>query len=182
MGLDLLVVTPIIIFLLLGFRDGTVRKLVAVVMAVLAMNLAKIYMGEVGKVLMEKAGVESVDAPTLGFLTVFCSLMLLQSLLYRLLARNYKIGGLVDRILGSVVGFFEGVIIVAAVAYALQLQGFPSQKTVRDARLYTPVASVGTTVLRIADVLAPQIDRHLKEMTQPSQPAIPGAAGRPKPR
>ena len=182
MGLDLLVVTPIIIFLLLGFRDGTVRKLVAVVMAVLAMNLAKIYMGDVGKVLMEKMEVESVDAPTLGFLTVFTSLMLLNSLLYRLLTRNYKIGGLVDRIIGSVVGFIEGVIIVAAVAFALQLQGFPSQKTVRDARLYTPVANVGTTILRIADVLAPEIDRHLKDMTQPSQPALPGAAGRPQPR
>jgi len=182
MGLDLLVVTPIIIFLLLGFRDGTVRKLVAVVMAILAMNLAKIYMADTGKVLMEKLQVESVDAPTLGFLTVFFSLMLMQSLLYKLLARGYKIGGVVDRVLGTVVGFAEGVIIVSAVAYALQLQGFPSQKTLRDVRLYTPVASVGTTILKIADVLAPQIDRHLKEMTQPSRPAVPGAAGRPQPR
>ncbi len=66
MGLDLLVVTPIIITLLLGFRDGTVRKLVAVIMAVISMNLAKIYMGDVGKVLMERFQIESADAPTLG--------------------------------------------------------------------------------------------------------------------
>lgn len=182
MGLDLLVVTPIIITLLLGFRDGTVRKLVSVLMAVLSMNLAKIYMGDVGKVLMERFEIESADAPTLGFLTVFFALMLMQSLLYRLLARNYKIGGMVDRILGSVVGFVQGVVVVAAVAYALQLQGFPSQKTVRDARLYTPVANVGTAILRIADVVAPQIDQRLKELTQPSQPSMPGAAGRPQPR
>jgi len=155
---------------------------VAVVMAVLSMNLAKIYMGDVGKTLMESFEVESADAPTFGFLLIFFALMLMQTLLYRLLARNYKIGGIVDRILGSVVGFAQGVIVVAAVAYALQLQGFPSQKTVRDARLYTPVANVGTMVLRIADVLAPQIDQHLKELTQPSQPALPGAAGRPQPR
>jgi|WetSurSiteA1Bulk_404760.scaffolds.fasta_scaffold30989_2 uncharacterized membrane protein required for colicin V production len=181
MGLDLLVVTPIIIALLLGFRDGTVRKLVSVLMAILSMNLAKIYMGDVGKVLMEKVQIESADAPTLGFLTIFFTLMLMQSLLYRLLARNYKIGGMVDRILGSAVGFVQGVIVVAAVAYALQLQGFPSQKTVRDARLYTPVASVGPMILRIADVLAPAIDQHLRELTQPSQPSMPGAAGRPQP-
>jgi uncharacterized membrane protein required for colicin V production len=182
MGLDLLVVTPIIITLLLGFRDGTVRKLVSVLMAVLSMNLAKIYMGDVGKVLMERFEIESADAPTLGFLTVFFALMLMQSLLYRLLARNYKIGGMVDRILGSVVGFVQGVVVVAAVAYALQLQGFPSQKTVRDARLYTPVANVGTAILRIADVVAPQIDQRLRELTQPSQPSMPGGAGRPQPR
>ena len=57
------------------------------------------------------------DAPIYGFLVIFLGLFVLQGLVYRIVAKNYKIGGFADRIGGIVLGFIEGVIFVSSTAF-----------------------------------------------------------------
>jgi len=179
MGLDLLIVTPIIIFTLLGFRDGIVRKIVGVAMTIAALITAKLFMGDAGGVFVEDFGSDPADAPTYGFLFIFFLILLLQSLLYRLLARGYRIGGITDRILGSVIGFAQGILVVSSVLVPLTLQGFPSQRTKHDSRLYKPIVNIAPRILDAAEAAATD---KIEELTKPVSPSMPAPAPRPQPR
>lgn len=179
MGLDLLIVTPIIIFTLLGFRDGIVRKIVGVIMTILALIAAKLFMADTGRIFVEDFGADPVDAPTYGFLFVFFIILLMQSLLYRLLARGYRIGGITDRILGSVIGFVQGVLIVSSFLVPLTLQDFPSQRTRNDSRLYKPVVNIAPRILDAAEAMASE---RIEELTKPVSPTMPAPVPRPQPR
>ena len=93
MLLDILIGVPILIFILLGLRDGVVRKFVAIIVLIAGLILGQNYMHAVGKFLIGQEGASSSDAPMYGFLIIFLGLFIVQALLYKIITRSYKIGG-----------------------------------------------------------------------------------------
>lgn len=167
MGLDLLIVTPVIILSLLGFRDGMVRKLVSVVMMIIAMVVAQTYRADVGKMLGELFGIDVSFAPTMGFLTIFFGIVFVQSLLYRLLTANYKIGGIADRSLGSILGFFQGMLLVSVLLMIFALEDVPSKQAKMDSRLYKSVVNIAPQIMDFASSLIPEATQRIDELTRP---------------
>ncbi len=169
MGLDLLIAMPIIIFSLIGFRDGLVKKLVAIIMMVLGLVAAQTYRADVGRMIAEFIGIYNNTFATLGFLTIFIGVVTLQALLYRILTANYKIGGVADRSLGGILGFVQGMIFISVILMVYSVEGIPSQQVKRDSRFYSLVINIAPQILDATSGIVPEFKDRLDELTKPSE-------------
>jgi uncharacterized membrane protein required for colicin V production len=142
-----------ILFTALGFRDGIVRKAVAIVVIIAGLILGQLFMRDVGNFFAGNGWVESSSATTDGFLIIFLGLVLIQGLLYRLLTGCYKIGGIADRICGSILGFMEGMLFLSCIFYIFTFSGFPDREMSRDTRLYKPVVNIAPQILDLTSSL-----------------------------
>lgn len=167
MLLDFLFAFPIIISGLLGFRDGLVRKLVAIAVIVGGMFISQIFMKDVADLLVKHISTDKSTAPLTAYFMIFFTLILLQSLLYRLLAGGYKIGGIADRIIGCALGLFEASLILSVVLVMFSLRGIPERKTVRDSRAYATLISIAPLITDFATNIVPEAQESFEKITKP---------------
>lgn len=171
MTMDFLFLLPLIFFAMLGFRDGIVRKLTAIGTIIVAMFVAQFLQNDLAKVLRDHAGVEPADAPLRAYFLIFFSLLFIQALLYRVLAKAYKIGGIVDRVIGAALGLLEGGLILSVILVMLSLQGIPDRRTVRDSRLYGTLVSLAPMITDLASTALPEAKESLEKLTSPAPEA-----------
>ncbi len=147
MGLDLLFAAWLIIAGLLGFRDGSVRKLTSLVMTGVALFVGHIFMRDVGNVFVELLDAGPSSGPMLGFLAIFISIVLVQAIVYKLATDAFKIGGLADRTAGAILGVFQGILFLSAVLYIFSFSGIPSKSTRQYSKIYRSVVNVAPQLL-----------------------------------
>ncbi|MBI4428541.1 MAG: CvpA family protein [Ignavibacteriales bacterium] len=147
MILDFLIMPPIILTTMLGLRDGIVRKGVAILATVAALYFGQVFMHQAGSFYIENFEVEQSSAPVYGFMSVFSLVLVIQSLFYHLVTKNYKMGGIIDRVGGSFLGFVQGIIFMSCLLWIFSLQGVPSPKTAKQSELYRPVVNVAPQIL-----------------------------------
>jgi membrane protein required for colicin V production len=164
MLLDLLIGIPILFFILIGFRDGIVRKLVAIVVLIAALVLAQIYMRDVGNLIAGNKSVDKESSSTYGFLIIYFGLFIIQSLFYKFVTKSYKIGGFSDRIGGLVLGFFEGALIVSSLLYIFAFSNTPSYRTKHDSRFYKSVVNIAPVILDFTSTSGPEAIEKIKEI------------------
>jgi uncharacterized membrane protein required for colicin V production len=167
MLLDILIFTPTLLFILLGVRDGTVRKLVAIVVLIAGLILAQMYMRDLGNIIVGRGGIDAEEAPTYGFLIIFFGLFILQALLYKIITKSYKIGGIPDRIGGTVLGFIEGAIFVSSLLFIFAMSGFPDRQTKRDSSFYKPIVNIAPQILDLTSTVGPEVLEKFKEIGTP---------------
>jgi uncharacterized membrane protein required for colicin V production len=161
MLLDILIFVPILMCILFGFRDGIVRKLVAIVVLIAGLILGQIYMRDVENLI---GGHGHEDAPTNGFLIIFFGLLIVQGVLYRILAKNYKIGGFADRMGGLVLGFIEGALFVSSLLFIFAMSDFPDKNNKRDSQFYKSVVNIAPQILDYSSSLGSDSFDKLKEV------------------
>lgn len=166
MFVDFAIVLPIIFGGLLGFRDGSVRKIVSILVTFGAMFIAKLFMYDAGNVLAEQLHTDRGWAPLHAYLIIFFCILALQSLLYRVITGNYKIGGLADRITGSALGAIHTALVVSVVLAVFEIKGFPSERTVRESRAYTPVRNVASALLNLVTQTVPQVSDTIEKLKE----------------
>jgi len=147
MGLDILIFVPVLTCILLGLRDGSIRKLVAIVMMIAGLFLGQIYMHDVGNLIFKKG---QENASMYSFLIIFIGIVILQSLIYKFIVKSFKYGGFVDRTFGAILGFIEGVLFVSTLLLIFSQSGFPSRDFKRGASFYTPIVNIAPQILDIA--------------------------------
>jgi len=172
MIIDLLILFPLLGFGALGYRDASVRKLVAIAFCIIAMFVAQLTMHDVGEFMVKLLHVQPAVAPERAFFWVFVMILLLQAILYRFVIHNYKIGGIIDRIVGIVLGLAEGLLIISVIILILTMQGPPSRRTLWDSRLYHPVASVAPRVMDFFSTLLPRAEESIQKLTSPGQEKV----------
>jgi uncharacterized membrane protein required for colicin V production len=165
--LDLLLIAPLILYTLLGLRDGLVRKLVSIGAIVVALFLAQAFMHDAGEWMVDNIGTSPSNAPTLGFLSIFCCITLFVSTIYRLTSGNYKIGGVPDKVLGAILGFVQGALLASSLLLILAFQGFPSRATIRDSRLYKPIVNIAPQILDLGAEIGPGAMKNIENLTKP---------------
>jgi uncharacterized membrane protein required for colicin V production len=167
MLLDILIFVPLLLYILLGMRDGIVRKLVAIIMLIAGLILGQIYMRDVGAMIAGHGKIDSEEAPTYGFLIIFFGIFILQSLLYKVITKNYKIGGIPDRIGGIVFGFIEGSIFVSSLLFIFAMSGFPDRQTKRDSSFYKSFVNIAPQILDLTSTVGPEVLDKFKEIGTP---------------
>jgi len=167
MLLDILIGGPILFFILLGVRDGIVRKLVAIIALVAGLILGHIFMRDVGNFLASRGGISHENSPVDGFLVIFFGLFIIQSLLYKILTKNYKIGGISDRIGGIIMGFIEGTLFVSSLLYIFAMSDFPDYQTKRYSSFYKSVVNIAPQILDMTTTVGPDMLDKLKEVGTP---------------
>lgn len=166
MILDFVLVAPLILFGLLGFKDGIVRKAAGIGTAIAAMFVAHSFMQDVGQFFVEHLSSSPSSAPLLGFFAIFFSLVLLESLLYRV-AGAYRFGGLADRIIGTALGLLQGALIISIVLAMLATQGTPSRRAAQDSRFYTALANLAPQMMDFTTTIWPGALEKLEEGAAP---------------
>jgi uncharacterized membrane protein required for colicin V production len=167
MIIDLVILLPWVGFGVLGFRDASVRKLTAIVVSIIALFVGQLLMHDVGNLFKSQLHVQPADAPMLAFLAIFFFMFFLQSILYRFLTGNYKIGGIVDRICGVVLGLVEGAVVISIIIFILTMQGPPSRRTLWDSRLYHPTASIAPRIMDFFSSMVSTANESVKDLTSP---------------
>ena len=147
MGLDLLLASWLIIAGLLGFRDGSVRKLTSLVMTGVALFVGHMLMRSVGDVFIETLSVGDATGPMMGFLAVFVGIVLVQSIVYKIATESYKIGGLADMVAGSFLGLFQGMLFLSSLLFILSFAGVPSKSTKEYSKIYRSVVNIAPQLL-----------------------------------
>jgi uncharacterized membrane protein required for colicin V production len=171
--LDIILLFPLIGFAVLGFRDGSARKLVAIAVIILGMFLGQQFMHDLGKFLVDKFNFQPATAPITAFLMIFLILFMLQLVLYRILTGNYKFavegaGAMVDRIIAVPLGLAEGVIFLSVIIFLMVMQdGPPRSQTTRESRLYTPVATVAPQIMDLFSTALPAAKEALDNVAAP---------------
>ncbi len=165
MIVDLFIIFPVITFAALGLRDGMVKKGIALGVTMVALVVAHLVMNEMATFYVEEFGTEQSDAVLYGYFTVFFGLIILQSIIFRLTAHDYKIGGIADRIVGSFFGFLQGLFIMSAIFMLLALQRIPSRPYRVDSRLYSTIANIAPQFLDFTLTTVPVTTEEIKEKT-----------------
>lgn len=173
MVIDLLIIFPIVALSILGFRDGLVKKGIALVVTFLAMVVAQLLLDDMARFFVEEFDVTPGEAPIYGYFTVFFGLIFLQSLTYRLAGQGYKIGGIADRAVGSVFGILQGLLIMSVIFMMLGLLRFPSRTYRVDSRLYKTVVNIAPQLLDISMNVEEQAKEHLEDLTKPAPSQVP---------
>ncbi|MFZ1978456.1 MAG: CvpA family protein [Bacteroidota bacterium] len=167
MTLDIMIGVPIILAMLSGLRDGLVRKTVALILMVLTLFVGQLYMHDVGNFLIRNSIASPESAARRGFYCIFFGVGIVQSILYRFITGNFKIGGFIDRIGGTLVGFVQGVVFTSIMLMMMSLTGFPDRSMIRDSQFYKPIVNIAPELLdAISSVQSEEIDR-IKKMNSP---------------
>jgi uncharacterized membrane protein required for colicin V production len=170
MLIDLMILLPVIVFGALGFRDGSIRKLVAITVVIIGMFVSQYFMRDFADLLRDNMHVQPQTAPTTAFFMIFFIMFFLQSVLYRFITDNYKIGKIVDRIVGVVLGTIEGLIVISVVIFVLTMSGPPSRKTIWDSRLYHPTAAIAPQIMDLfANIIPATATKTFDKLTSPGE-------------
>jgi uncharacterized membrane protein required for colicin V production len=167
MIIDIVILLTWVAFGALGFRDASARKLVAIVMAIVAMFLGQWLMHDLGTIFRDQLHVQPAAAPMDAFLFIFFFIMFLQSILYRFLTGNYKFGGIIDRIIGVPLGLVEGAVFISVVIFILTMDGPPSRRMIWDSRLYHTAASIAPRIMDTFSSAATSAGETLRDVAAP---------------
>lgn len=166
MFVDFAIALPIIFGGLIGFRDGSVRKIVSIAVTFGAMFLAKFFMNDLGEVMTRELGTEASWAPLYAYLIIFFCILFLQSVLYRILTDNYKIGGLGDRLAGGAFGLVHTSLVISVVITIMAVKDVPSKSAVKESRAYEPVRNVVSDLLKLVTKTVPQVSDTIEKLKE----------------
>jgi uncharacterized membrane protein required for colicin V production len=169
MIIDLLILFPLIVFGALGFRDGSIRKIVAIVVVIIGMFVSQYFMHDFAELLRDNLHILPATAPMTAFFMIFFMLFFLQLLLYRYITDSFKIGKLADRVIGAALGTIEGIIIISVIIFVLTMKGPPSRKTIWDSRLYIPTAAIAPQIMDFFSNLIPAATKSIEKLTSPDE-------------
>lgn len=165
MIIDLLIIFPILTFTALGLKDGMVRKGIALAATLAALVIAHLLMNDMASWYADEFDLEQGSAVFYGYFTVFFGLILLQSLIFRLTAHDYMVGGIADRIVGTFLGFLQGAFIMSAIFMILAIQRIPTRTYRIDSRLYYSVLNLAPQFLDFALTTVPVTTEEIKTKT-----------------
>jgi len=164
MLLDILIFVPMLVFTLVGFRDGVIRKLVAIVMFIVGLFVGQLFMHDLGQILTDKGWIESTNSSMYGYLIIFFAIAILQGVLYKIIAKSYKIGGFMDRIGGLILGFAEGALFLSCLFFIFAQTGFPSHDIKRDSMFYKPIVNIAPQILDLTSLVESESNEKIKEI------------------
>lgn len=139
--LDIFILVVLGIGLLRGLQTGFLRQMSALVGTVLAFVLAASFMGTVGQMITEGAGLPRDVSSLLGFMTLFVVVKLAVNLVARSaesLLEAAKLSGL-DRLAGGVTGTLKAAIAMSLVFVVIGFAQLPGEVSRNDSELYRPV-------------------------------------------
>ncbi|HWP82050.1 MAG TPA: CvpA family protein [Bacteroidota bacterium] len=165
--IDFFIATLVLLTTLLGIRDGLVRKLITTLVLIAAMVVGQLMTQDIASILVDEFGFDPATAPTWGMFFLVCLFLATGSAIYRFVAKNYKIGGLADRIAGGTIGFAQGVILVSFLLTLMTRHGVPGPEVRKDARLYGPVVNVAPQIMDMAGESAPEALEELQRRAIP---------------
>lgn len=150
-----------------GFRKGFLRKLLGIAGIILGFILAIKFYVPVSSVLSTVIKGNPVFVNVLSFLIIIGILYGAAVWLARFIANMNSGTGMIDKILGTVTGFIQGLIISSVLLYNLALADMPSVQTRENSLLYKPVYKIAPVIFDKIIEYFPGLQELYKEYLSP---------------
>ena len=142
--LDILILVPVAVGLLTGWRSGLVRQLVGLAGLAAAVILGIRYASSVGHPIVDFLGLGATYANIAGFIAVFCGIYLVVVIVMRItmaMVEGFQLRGL-NHFLGAVLGGLKWTLIVGAILMGLEFWHLPPRELRDNSVLYPYVMQV----------------------------------------
>jgi membrane protein required for colicin V production len=140
--IDILIALIILLPAYFGFRKGFLRKLLGIAGIAAGFILAVKFYPTAASLLAVFVKENQTFVNVLGFLVIIGILYGLFVWLARYIANINSGTSLIDRILGTVTGFIQGLLLASVLLYNLAIADIPQQKTRETSMLYSTVYKV----------------------------------------
>ena len=129
-----------------GYRKGFLRKLLGIAGIVAGFVLAVKFYGSISEVLAKFIHESTSAVNVISFLVIIGILYGASIWLARFIANLNSGTTSVDKILGFIFGFIQGLIVSSVLLYNLNFADFPSQKTRETSLLYNNVIKIAPAI------------------------------------
>ena len=144
--LDILIAIIVTLPTYFGFRKGFLRKLLGIAGIILGFILAVKFYPTVASLLSGIIKENPAFVNVLSFLIIIGILYGAAIWLARFIANMNSGTSLVDKILGTIVGFIQGLIVASVLLYNLSLADIPAQSTRENSMLYSTVYKIAPAI------------------------------------
>lgn len=160
--LDIFIAVTLIVAIVLGYKDGFIRKIIATVGFFLAIYLAVVFAENAGLLINSVTGIEMYFARIIGGFLIFILVVFLASFISRLVKPFDRINAFINRILGALIGLLQFLFFLSALFFILNVFGFPPKEVKSDSYLYEGVYNVIPATIKYIKDYSPETRRYFE--------------------
>ena len=138
--IDVVIAIVLMIAVLLGLKDGFVRRMVGTLGIVLTIYLMIRFSNPLGEFIFLNFGIELYFASFLAAVFIFFSGFFITAVLKRVIHPFNKFNNLINQLLGGVVSFFQVLFILSILLLVLRIFNVPSKDTAKSSLFYNNVS------------------------------------------
>lgn len=140
--LDIIIFAVFLVGFILGYKDGLIRKIIGLAGFILAIYLAIVLAGALGKAIENVFGIEFYLAEMIAGVIIFLTIILVFSIIKRLVHPYDKVNNLLNQLLGGFVGSLQMLFFLSAALYLLNVFNYPGKETSGSSLFYSPVYQI----------------------------------------
>lgn len=153
---DIVLALVFLLFLISGYKSGFVKKIIGIACLVLALILGTKFSSDLSQMVFESIGISGRFGFALSFIIIVLGVTFAQSLIYRLLIKE-MVEGMWNKVLGVVVGIFEGGLGISISLIILSIYlNLPSDETKASSTLYKPLKNFAPMVFDQINTFLPE--------------------------
>lgn len=137
---DVIIAIVLLIAVLLGLKDGFVRRMVGTIGIILTIYLMIRLSNPLGEFINQHFGIELYFASFLAAVFIFFSGFFLTAVLKRVIHPFNKFNNVINQLLGGVVGFFQVLFVISILLLVLRIFNVPSKETASSSLFYDDVS------------------------------------------
>jgi uncharacterized membrane protein required for colicin V production len=154
---DITIAIALGIFVLSGFFEGIVKKLLGLVILIIAFFAALHTYQGFAHWLQAAFSQSELVSSVLAFLIIFLVVLIIGNVLYRLTGKGNEFFKVWDRLAGAGFGLLEGAILISLALHLLTFIDIPSEATRNASSLYPIIYSIAPTVFDAINLFIPQV-------------------------
>jgi uncharacterized membrane protein required for colicin V production len=165
--IDILITLIVTLPTYFGFRKGFLRKLFGIIGIIAGFILAVKFYDPVAGILSSVIKENPVFVKVLSFLLIIGVLYGVSIWLARFMADMNSGTSLVDKVLGTVVGFLQGLLVASVLLFNLSLADIPSKETRDSSLLYGTIYKIAPAAFDKVLELFPGLKQMYEEYKSP---------------
>lgn len=134
--LDIIIITVVVIFGVLGYRDGVFRRVCSILGFWGGLIIATLLMTPIGSLFIQWLGFSKEAAYVVAFYFVFMTISGIEFVLYKKFFAPPDTINLGSRIIGIVFGIFQGTLVISLILVLLAVVNFPKTEIRKESIFY----------------------------------------------
>jgi uncharacterized membrane protein required for colicin V production len=145
--IDILIFIGVILFVVLGIRDGFFKKIFGILGFIGGLICATKFMAALGDIFMEVLGTSKEVSIIFAFFIIFIFVVVMVNVFYRWFgsSRSDAIKP-ISRISGGILGAIQGVVAISLILVMLSFFGIPSEEEKFDSLIYDETVQIAPIV------------------------------------
>lgn len=161
---DILTAIALILFALLGFKDGFFRKLFGILTFFIAFIAATKLMDPVGDWIVDWFEFAPFFSYPFGFFISFLIVIFIINMLFRLLGPKATVLSILNRMFGALLGAAQGLLIASLILIILKFADIPSEQSKRESVFYHDIIEIAPKVFDSVLAVVPESKTFFEEI------------------